>query len=110
MKTIILGIALLITFISLNFLDHSKKPSEYVIEGIKDNTSRNLATSEIVFNYSYQGKPLKLTFRNTSWEDALKHGANKCIDYYTDGKRAAVGEDIFLDLIDVCVNPREKKG
>lgn len=110
MKTIILGLAILTTFVSLNILEYSKKPSEYVIEGAKEPAGRAVASSDIVFNYSYQGKPLKLTFKNTSWEDALKHGANKCIDYYTDGKRAAVGEDIFMDLIDVCVNPREKKG
>jgi hypothetical protein len=60
----------------------------------------------IVFNYTHKGKPLKLTFKGVTWEVALKEGANKCMDYYTDGKRAQVEEELYLDLIDVCVNPR----
>lgn len=69
-------------------------------------TTRQPAAADRVFNYTYKGKPLKLSFQGVSWETALKEGARKCMDYYTEGKGPSVGEEIWLDLIDVCVNPR----
>lgn len=75
-----------------------------------DKNHRTVAQEgDIVFKYSYQGKPLKLTLRGLDWSEALKKASFKCMDYYTDGKMASVGEEIYLDLIDICVNPREEK-
>src|SRR5690606_37846321 len=82
-----------------------------VMAEVTPDEGRTIASSSevqktIVFNYKHNGKPLKLTFKWVFWETALKEGAHKCMDYYTDGKRAQVAEELYLDLIDVCVNPR----
>lgn len=79
---------------------------EQIAKRVPATESEKSEGKTIVFNYTHKGKPLKLTFKGTTWETALKEGANKCMDYYTDGLRAKVDEELYLDLIDVCVNPR----
>ncbi len=61
----------------------------------------------ITLIYTHNKEKLELTF-DMSYEDALKPGAMKCMDFYTKGKGASVGEEKWLDLIDVCVNPRRR--
>jgi hypothetical protein len=123
MKTIIinfiaLSLLTLVLAFNLNLLPKkvvaqvSGAGARKVLE-VKSPVSRQIASEDsdggkktIVFNYNFHNKPLKLTFKGVSWDVALKEGANKCMDYYTDGKRAQVDEELYLDLIDICVNPR----
>lgn len=96
MKKVIIKLSIILFFIlTINLLINSKKEHR-----------GPASESSIVFNYNYKGKTLKLSFKGVSWDVALKEGANKCMDYYTEGKRAKVDEELYLDLIDVCVNPR----
>lgn len=117
MKTLIIkslwtGILTLTVVGAISSLDGTKAISKNSAENKGDivtlqaNRSPASEGKTIVFTYNHKGKPLKLSFQGVSWEVALKEGAHKCIDYYTDGKRAKVEEELYLDLIDVCVNPR----
>lgn len=69
----------------------------------------SLPAQAITFTYNYQGDSLTLELPNKSWEEGFKVATNKCMDYYSKGQGAAVGEEKWLDLIDVCVNPKSKK-
>jgi hypothetical protein len=40
-----------------------------------------------------------------SKDDARNIAIKKCTEHYSNGKGAAVGEDRWLDIIDICVNP-----
>lgn len=59
------------------------------------------------YHFLYQKQPLKLEMPDHDFIEGLKEAAKKCMDYYTEGEGPKVGEEIWLDLIDVCVNPRK---
>lgn len=60
------------------------------------------------YHFLYQKQPLKLEMPNHDFIEGLKEAAKKCMDFYTKGQGPKVGEEMWLDLIDVCVNPRNK--
>lgn len=64
----------------------------------------------LAFTYYYKHKQEALTIEvpQKDFNEGLSEAAKKCMDFYTKGQGPSVGEEKWLDLIDVCVNPRTK--
>lgn len=60
----------------------------------KDNTGVNNKDGEFTVKIS-----------DSSRDSAYKKATRACVDHYSNGQGASVGEDRFLDIIDICVNP-----
>lgn len=67
---------------------------KYNSKSFKSNTGVKNSDGEFVVSIS-----------DGSYEQASKEALKKCTDHYSDGQGAAVGEDRWLDIIDICVNP-----
>lgn len=108
-KTILsLGSVTILALLALNFTNGTAETVEV----------RSPASSSKEFSFHFNGKAFKsntgvtnsdgtydVKVSASSKDEAYKIAVQKCTDHYSEGKRAAVGEDRWLDIIDICVNP-----
>lgn len=62
---------------------------------------------EFAFSYTFKQESIKINIESNNWNKAYELAATKCVDFFVGDKK--VSENYFMDVLDVCVNPRERK-
>lgn len=76
-------------------------------QAITIKSSDNLEFKEVrLFNFKYKFKNdiLDVSEKSSDYNEALKVAAQKCFYYYS--KRTDLNEQIGLEIIDICANPK----
>lgn len=63
-----------------------------------------LNAREFTFNYTFRQESIKISIESNNWNKAYELAATKCVDFFVGNKK--VSENYFMDVMDVCVNPR----
>lgn len=67
-----------------------------------------VSATEFRFVYTYKSDKLQYKTNAATWEEALKNGAHFCFNFLTK-REVKMTDEIGLDIIDTCANPRDSK-
>lgn len=62
------------------------------------------SSKDYTFKFHYKSENLTIQTRSNSWEDAYQLASQQCFSKLSKNKQ--LSEDIGMDIIDVCANPR----
>lgn len=57
----------------------------------------------LYFQYQYEDKVFLYESEDLNWEKNMELGADKCMEFF---KASPDNEQRFLELVDICANPR----
>lgn len=73
-------------------------------QNLRKPSSLSSPTKEYTFKYEFKGDKLEIKVKNKEWDESLSQAAQQCFNYFKGDKK--VSEEVGLDIIDVCANPR----